>query len=354
MRFKKIFFFLSFYCAIPASIFANEILGNSFVIKGKIAGVTKGTLIIAYQNRGSKNISDTILIKSSSFYYKGYISEPTSVTIIYNGVSFNFYAEPAQIKLISKKDSFQYATVYGSKTNNEKNIRDKMLESRLAFSKSKGFTADEREIMFDSDTAFIRQYPKSYFSLFLLNFYFSDLDYFFVQNMIQPMHDNYRRSKLYREIEIKLSLAEKTLPGTFVKDFSFENLDGNQSSFRSVAQGNKIILVDFWASWCIPCKKNYPFLKEIFVRYRDSGFAILSISVDNKRSNWKNAVERDSLNLWSNGIDDQNENLQNLFGIGYIPAMILMKDSGEIIGRYSGRWKGNEAIKEELATLFKK
>lgn len=337
-----------------AEFLENLTFGNNFTIKGKIAGVEKGQLIITYQNRGNKNISDTILIRSSSFYYKGDISEPTPVTLIYNGASFNFYADPTEIIFVSKKDSFRFAKVSGSRTNNEKNIRDKMLEDRLGFNKSKGITEDKRETMFESDTAFISQYPRSYFSLFLLNFYFSDLDYFFVQSKIKKMADNYSRSKLYEELKLKLSLAEKTLTGTHVGNFSFENLDGGRFSFRSVAHGNKIILIDFWASWCIPCRKNYPFLKEIFTRYKDSGFTVLSISIDKKQQDWKKAVQKDSLNLWINGIEDQNETIQKLFGVGYIPTMILINENDEIIGRYSGRWKGNELLKEKLAKLFDK
>jgi peroxiredoxin len=111
----------------------------------------------------------------------------------------------------------------------------------------------------------------------------------------------------------------------------------------------KYVLLDFWASWCVPCRKENPFLLEAFNKYRDKGFVIISISMDHVKESWLKAIEQDRLN-WVhlselNGLDNK---VARLYGVQPIPDNFLIDPQGRIVAR---KLYGND-IEKKLAELI--
>ena len=102
------------------------------------------------------------------------------------------------------------------------------------------------------------------------------------------------------------------------------------------------MLIDFWASWCAPCRKQNPYLVEVYNMYHDKGFDIVSVSEDRSKLAWQNAVKADGLN-WHHVIDDFNR-LTKLYDVETIPHTILINGKGEIIAsEYISLYIKNEA-----------
>ena len=107
------------------------------------------------------------------------------------------------------------------------------------------------------------------------------------------------------------------------------------------------MLVDFWASWCGPCRKEIPNVKKQYELYKDKGFEVVSISMDKDEKAWKKALEEEQL-PWPNFLD--HEGVANLYHVKSIPAMYLLKPDGTIIAE--GMDARGEALKKKLAELL--
>jgi thiol-disulfide isomerase/thioredoxin len=97
----------------------------------------------------------------------------------------------------------------------------------------------------------------------------------------------------------------------------------------------KIVLIDFWASWCVPCRKENPTLVKLYNKYKNKGFTILSVSLDEDVNAWKNAILTDGL-VWPNHVSDLlgwKSSMINLYSIEAIPLTILINKEGKIIGK---------------------
>lgn len=120
----------------------------------------------------------------------------------------------------------------------------------------------------------------------------------------------------------------KPLPG-----FDLQTADGKSIKLSSVK--GKVVLVDFWASWCMPCRAAIPHLKELYKQYHAKGFEIVSISIDQNSKAWKNAMLKEAM-PWQQGIDKYEDGkdasvMMNALGIQSVPFAIVLDAAGNVI-----------------------
>jgi len=128
----------------------------------------------------------------------------------------------------------------------------------------------------------------------------------------------------------KTNKVVKPVKPTYVGiNFEADDIDGNNFVLSSITSKSNYVLIDFWASWCKPCREQNPYLVEVYNLYHSKGFDIVSVSEDRSRSAWKNAIIQDGL-PWHHVIDDFNR-LTKLYNIESIPHTILINSTGEII-----------------------
>lgn len=134
------------------------------------------------------------------------------------------------------------------------------------------------------------------------------------------------------QIESQLKMSASFIVGMEAPDFTMNTPDG-QSLALSHFKG-KILLVDFWASWCGPCRRENPHVVEAYNKYHGKGFEVLGVSLDRTREPWLAAIEKDGL-IWHHVSDLkgwQNEAAQ-LYGVSSIPHTVLLDREGKIIAR---------------------
>ncbi len=107
--------------------------------------------------------------------------------------------------------------------------------------------------------------------------------------------------------------------------------NGSEISAKEVFAKNKLTLIDFWASWCVPCRAQNPDYVKLYSKYHNKGFEILSVASDKKYGNWKNAIVTDRMN-WIH-VNDPYNRIANTYGVSTIPHTLLVNEQGAIIAK---------------------
>ena len=138
------------------------------------------------------------------------------------------------------------------------------------------------------------------------------------------------------ETGIRMAETAQTVQvGSKVKSFSAPGLDGESYALKDSLADNKIVLVEFWASWCGPCRAEVPTLKAALEQYGDRGFDIFAFSLDDNREDWEIASEEDGI-TWVNTCDFKayDSPVPALFGVLAIPMNVIVDADGVILGKY--------------------
>ena len=161
-----------------------------------------------------------------------------------------------------------------------------------------------------------------------LNYELNELEDFV--NHFNISQDN-EFSKLLNEYILQL---KRVAVGQPYLDFTQETPEGTLLSLSELVGKSKLLLVDFWASWCGPCRGENPNVVEVYKEYHEKGFDILGVSLDMKKENWIKAIEDDGL-IWHNVSDLKywnNEAAQD-YAISSIPSNLLIDENGIIIAK---------------------
>ena len=138
--------------------------------------------------------------------------------------------------------------------------------------------------------------------------------------------------------------------GDSVLDFTGETLDGVEVQLTDVCAGNRYVLVEFWASWCGPCRAEIPHMKQAYGRYHDKGFEIVSFTVDEERENWEESSAEEDLPWIDIGMGFETEAAQaySIRNLGVPRNYLVDSSTGEIVATDLRRHKLDEKLEELL------
>ncbi len=346
---------------IPLILIAQQ----KFSIKGQVGKYnTPSKAYLVYKFNGQDRIDECVM-KNGHFEFKGQIEEPDMALFAVDregkkniqGPNIDnrlIYLESGSLT-INSTDSAKYATVSGGKLNREFDVfrqKSALIETKIK-DLVREFQANAAEAQKNpslmnsfqerynavnsefraAEYEFVAQNLTSYVSLNIIKGW-TKLEFNVepVEEIFNKLSPELKNSKTGKEINDLIKKLKGTGIGSMALDFSQNDLDGKPiklSDFRG-----KYVLLDFWASWCGPCRAENPNVVSAFQKYKDKGFTILGVSLDNAKENWKQAIIADQL-TWTHVSDLrgwQNQAAQ-LYQVQGIPQNYLIDPMGKIVGK---------------------
>ncbi|MCO5239320.1 MAG: AhpC/TSA family protein [Chitinophagaceae bacterium] len=377
---KRALLFIFILC-VATHLFSQKNSNSNFNFKGKVIGQDSGFIHLAYFDSLKNYINDSCSLNHGRFQFKGIIKGATVATFYGNRKSRSvddpnwteIFLEPGNIKATFKVNEFKNAKIIGSKSQNDfenfnnrvgsVNAKWKNTFDELDEAKSKNDIGkiqkiyDEQLPQYRNQRSrvalnFIKEFPNSDISAYLL-FNEINLSLDSLKTYYSLLATSVQQSFYGSNIDSSIVRQEKLQIGMPAPDFNQIDLNGNQISLKKFR--GKYILLDFWASWCLPCREEHPYLKKAYAKYHDKGFEIIGFSLDGpeNKTAWREAVKKDDLQ-WVQLCDFKVWNSDLIIEYNYlggkgIPANFLINPEGKIIAK---DLRGDD-VEKELSGLIK-
>lgn len=354
-------------------ISCNRAGKNEYIVSGTVKGIADGkTVVLEKQDEMGQFIPmDTVKVKDGKFMMKGSAKEPEIMLIQVEAIQGKvpFVLENGNIDIIVDKDSLQKSKFSGtfnndvfSKFNDDLTKFQKELQKKLMTFQNANM-AKMKAAQEIKDTIVINKLMKEYQGMQKegMEFYikFAEvnpkalLSALIVDNMLNdPTLDVARAKKIYasfspelknykpgKSIQTKLDKIGKPLTvaaaanvGSVAPDFTAKNPEGKSISLKQSL--GKVTIVDFWASWCKPCRVENPNVVALYAKYHSKGLNILSVSLDKEASAWKDAIAKDNL-TWNHvsNLKEFEDPIALQYGINAIPTIFVLDAKGLIIAK---------------------
>jgi len=338
--------------------FHSQSQDMAFTLKGKLQQPSSvSSLLIAYP----KMHKDSIPIQADGgFLYSGNFSEPgemqittrKSTTAIWLDRSLkNVYLserpnQNGKMKLtvdsvFGSEDTYLYyytllpKTRIVSKTTSNRSFYSeseiKAFQDSLSKATKPFLDSLRRANTFQEIDSIFRIRPDSKVLPWLISFYEPNLGMELMQELYYRLNTEQQQSESGKSLLSELNKLQLLKPGNVFEDFTIKNGHGKKFKFNSLK--SKYVLINFWASWCGPCRVKHPYLREAYLKTKEAGLEIVSISLDDDRQKWLEAIKKDKLDEWINVSDLKGitSPIATKYNINGIPFSVLLDENRKII-----------------------
>lgn len=365
---------LTAIASAPALAFAQD---AQYTVQGKIGDYNAPAKVYVQYRKDGKTVVDSAVLNEGAFKFTGKTSTTTPVSgyILFNpkGTGLHssedyrsIYLEPGIIN-VSATDKIADAKIEGTKTNNDNekyNQAEKPINDAYEALSAKRKTATpeqmaelnaEEKKIDDQDAQvnkkFIQENPDSYVSLNALESYAYSADYVDIAPLFNNFSPAIKATEAGKKFAERLPKLKAVALGATAPEFAEADTAGKMVSLSSFR--GKYVLIDFWASWCGPCRRENPNVVKAYNAYKGKNFTILGVSLDrpNAKDKWLAAIHKDGL-TWNHVSDLKfwDSKAADLYAVRGIPQNFLLDPNGKIIGK---NLRG-EDLQNKLAEIFGK
>jgi thiol-disulfide isomerase/thioredoxin len=339
---------------------------GSYAQKAKVSGNIKGLkepTVMFSRSSGDASITDTVVVKNGKFTWEADLTSPQKVYILFPTRVITFFAEPGKIEITGKADSLQNAKITGSKTQDEADVFEASLkdiaDQETPLYKNWGKGSNEDQVALESKlnnlrmerraraNQYIIAHPKSAFSVSLVSDRSMMGEYDDVKSIYDKLDLSAQQTTTGKQIADRLTVLQRSINGTPMLDFTQNNTEGQPVRFADFS--GKYVFVDFWASWCGPCRAENPNVLQAYNKYKNKNFTVVGVSLDDNGEKWKKAIKDDNM-PWTqlSDLKGWKNEVSTYYGIMGIPSSLLIDPQGKIIAR---NLRGT-SLNQKLADLF--
>lgn len=343
---------------------------DEYSIKGTFTGVDTGKVYLQKIVDGQPQTIDTADIAGGKFTFKGKMEIPDLRILRLNERDYfaQLFLDNSNITILANKDSLRSTKITGSPTQDifkiyiaemEKLNKDVMaLQQKYQSAMSTGNVEEAEKIKIDYQAMidnnkvysknFVKEHTNSVVSPFIvLNQLAEQLEGDELESITNSFAPEISASEYVVKLKELIAEKKKTAIGVMAPDFTMNNTEDKPVQLSTLR--GKVVLVDFWASWCGPCRQENPNVVRLYQKYHDKGFEIIGVSLDRTKEDWLKAIKDDNL-TWIHVSDLQywQNSAARLYAVNAIPQSFLLDKDGKIIG------KGlrGEQLAEKLMELF--
>ncbi len=355
----------------------NNLKDNEFLISGQVDGVENGKKVfVELATENGMVAKDTAVIENGKFELKGISTEIdlAYIRIENENTSLPVILEKGKINVILKKDTIQNSTIGGTFNNDKlqsfneesnkiaKKLNDfqKLNNDKFKAARAANDTIAVNEMMkqyqgfqdqvIAVSVKFIKENKDAYLSVLLLeSFLMRDvLPVEEIKGYYEKIDKSLLETKSGKYIKKTLEAISGTKTGNAAQDFSAPSPEGKIITLKESL--GKVTIIDFWASWCGPCRMENPNVVALYKEFHDKGLNIIGVSLDKDATKWKEAIAKDGL-TWAqvSNLKFWDEPIAKLYGVQSIPATFILDAEGNIVAKDLRGDELKAKIKELLA-----
>ncbi|NQX42583.1 Thiol-disulfide isomerase or thioredoxin [Pedobacter steynii] len=387
---KKILLALSLVPAIGMCQLKNK----TFTIEGKVADTKRAvnnTIYLKYQQNGQQ-FTDSAVLNNGNYHFKGSLQYPVKAVIqlkvadsvekyyrstrLLKDYAHEFYLDEGTL-LANSSEKLQQTIIKGALAETD----HQQLMAKLApfYTRSAAlYESEGRKIYESKDVQAIAKYTKKSYAIqdqidsverdfmvthlesgiafdMLQEYTRSTLEPSEIEPMFQKLQSSLKASAEGIAYAARIEKAKKTAIGALAPDFILKDRNGKDQSLSSLK--GKLVLLDFWGSWCMPCRQTHPHLKELYSGYKSKGLEILGVSNESGNpetdyKKWTTALDEDKMDwinvLNTNNRSDKNKGILSDYAVNAFPTKVLIDRNGIIIKRFVGNTSKNAELLDEI------
>ena len=338
---------------------------SGYKVTGTVEGMPDGKAIIATVNGSSLDTLAKADVKNGSFEFTGNVSEPTGAYIMVIGQrgAIPFMLENANITVNAGQAGLTVTGSEGQKIYDQfmainTTTQQEAMKLQQEYQAANGDQAKMQavqeayaKLMTDAqakETELIKANPDSYVSTFVIVSSMGQKEYEQLKERYNLLGEKAKASAQGKAIAAQIAKLESTAIGQIAPNFTITTPEGESISLYDIK--GKVKLIDFWASWCGPCRGENPHVVEIYKEYHPKGLEIFGVSLDNNKEAWVKAIADDGL-VWKHGSDLKGWQSApaQLYSVSGIPHTVLLDENNKIIAK---NLRGDE-LKQKIAELLK-
>lgn len=354
------------YFLLLTTIFSCNDKPESYSIDGLTSGITDSTMV--YLSEDNQDTDSTYVINNKFKFTGGIDGKYKNLWIHTKGYKEykSIWIMNASMKFDARNTSFRNAKLTGSRIQDQSNeyesakayfnnqmdsiqnvirkLPEKDSTDKKELKKMYEILSKEKQ---ETQVSFIAKHPDYELSPFFLTFLKNHIDKETTKRLYDGLNDRVKNNDWGRVIVTHIDKSVKLKTGDKAVNFSLPNIHGNEVSLSSFA--GRYVLLEFWATGCAPCRLENPNLLKAYNKYKENGFEILGVSLDEKKSHWKSTLKKDSI-IWTTVSDLKGHSgvVPTTYSVSYIPKNYLLDKDGIVIAK---DLRGNK-LQEKLKEVF--